>query len=62
MDERLNDIEPRHDDLEQYARKFNLVIPGIPELDEEDNVANVVTLGKRLRVNLTAGDMDVIVH
>ena len=36
LDERLNDIEDRHDDLERYTRKFNLVIDGIPELGEED--------------------------
>lgn len=31
-----NDIEARHDDLEQYTRKFNLVIHGVPEVGEED--------------------------
>ena len=35
MDERLNFIEDRHDDLERYL-KFTLVIDGIPELGEED--------------------------
>ena len=38
LDERLNDIEARHDrhdDLKQYTRKFNLVIHGIPEHEEE---------------------------
>ena len=59
LDERLNDIEAKHDDLEQYTRKFNLVIHGIPEHEEEDNVANVVTLGKLLQVNLTPGDIDI---
>ena len=44
FDERHNDIEARHDKLEQYTQKFNLVIHGIPEHEEEDNVANVVTL------------------
>ena len=60
LDERLNDIEAKHDDLEQYTRKFNLVIHGIPEQEEEDNVANVVTLGKILQVNLTPGDIDIV--
>ena len=49
LDERLNDIEAKHGDLEQYTRKFNLVIHGIPEHEEQDNVANVVTLGKLLQ-------------
>ena len=60
MDERLNDIEARHDDLKQYTRKFNLVIHGIREHEEEDNVASVVTLGKLLQVNLTPGDIDIV--
>lgn len=60
LDERLNDIEVRHDKLEQYTRKFNLVIQGIPEHGEEDNVANVIKLGKLLQVNLTPGDVDIV--
>ena len=60
LDERLNDIEANHDDLEQYTRKFNLVIHGIPEHEEEDNVANIVTLGKLLKVNLTPGDTGIV--
>ena len=60
LDERLNDIEARHDELEQYTRKFNLVIHGIHEQEEEDNLANVVKLGKLLQVNLTPGDIDIV--
>ena len=60
LDERLNDIEARHDELEQYTQKFNLVIHGIPEQEEEDNVANVVKLGKLLQVNLTPGDIGIV--
>ena len=60
LDERHNDIEARYDELEQYTLKFNLVIYGIPEHEEEDNVANVVTLGKRLQVNLTPSDIDIV--
>ena len=40
--------------------QFSFVIHGIPEHEEEDNVANVVTLGKRLQVNLTPGDIDIV--
>ena len=52
------DGRARHDKLEQYTRKFTLVKHGIPE-QEEDNVANVVKLGKLLKVNLTPGDIDI---
>ena len=50
MDERLNDVKARRvlDKSQTYTRKFNLVADGIPELEEEDNAANVVTLGKLL--------------
>ena len=58
--QRLYDAEGSHDDLEQYTRKFNLVIHGIPERQEEDNVENVISLGKLLKVNLTRGDIDIV--
>ncbi|XP_078374344.1 uncharacterized protein LOC144657857 [Oculina patagonica] len=60
MELRLDDIEARHDDLEQYTRKFNLVIHGISEREDEDNVENVIELGKLLNVNLTRGDIDIV--
>ena len=59
MKQRLDNAEDSHDDLEQYTRKFNLVILGIPEREEEDNVEDVIKLGKLLEVNLTRGDIDI---
>ena len=60
MEQRLDDVEGRHDDLEQYTRKFNLVIHGISEREDEDNVENVIELGKLLNVNLTRNDIDIV--
>ena len=60
LKQRLYDAEGSHDDLEQYTRKFNLVIHGIPEREEEDNVQNVISLGNILKVNLTRGDIDIV--
>ena len=60
MEQRLDEVEAKHDDLEQYTRKFNLVIHGIPEREEEDNIENVVKLGKLLEVNLNSGDIDIV--
>ena len=57
---RLYAAEGSHDDLEQYTRKFNLVIHAIPEWEEEDNVENVIFLGKSLNVNLTCWDIDIV--
>ena len=59
MEQRLDDVEARHDDLEQYTRKLNLVIHGISER-EEDNVENVLELGKLLNANLTQGGIDIV--
>jgi len=36
------------------------VIHGIPEREEEDNVENIINLGKSLKVNLTRGDFDIV--
>ena len=58
--QRLYDAEGSHDDLEQYTRKFNLVIHGIPEREQEDNAENVINLGKILNVNLSRGDIDIV--
>ena len=64
LDETLNYIKARHvlEKSQTYTRKFNLVTDGIPELEEEDNAANVVTLGKLRQINLIPGDIDVIMH
>ena len=56
----MTKTEGSHDDLEQYTRKFNLVIHRIPERQEEDNVENVISLGNILKVNLTRGDIDIV--
>ena len=60
MERRLDEAEVRHDDLEQYTSKFNLVIHGIFEREHEDNAENVIELGKLLDVNLTRGDIDIV--
>ena len=60
MERRLDEAEVRHDDLEQYTRKFNLVIHGISEKVDEDNAENVIELGKLLNVNLTRSDIDIV--
>ena len=60
MEQRLDDAEGRHDDLEQDTRQFCLVIHGISEREAEDNVENVIELGKLLNVNLTRNDVDIV--
>ena len=36
FEKKLDEIFIQHDDLEQYTRKFNLAIHGIPETDDEE--------------------------
>ena len=42
------------------TRKCNLVIHGISEWRDKDNVENVIELGKLLNVNLAHGDIDIV--
>jgi len=58
MEQRLDDVEARHDD--QYTSKFNLLIHGISKREEEDNAENLIELGKLSNVNLTRGDIDIV--
>ena len=36
LEEKVHKINSKHDDLEQYTRKYNLEIDGIPEGHGED--------------------------
>ena len=47
------------DDLEQYTRKHNLEIHGIPEKTEENLAEQVITLGNALNVTIRHDDIDI---
>ena len=47
------------DDLEQYTRKHNLEIHGIPEQTDENLAEQVITLGKALNVTIRGDDIDI---
>ena len=47
------------DDLEQYTRKHNLEIHGIPEKTEENLAEQVITLGNALNVTIRRDDIDI---
>lgn len=47
------------DDLEQYTRKHNLKIHGIPESYDENLAENVTTLGNALNVSTRHDDIDI---
>ena len=47
------------DDLEQYNRKHNLEIHGIPESSEENLSDKIIKLGKVLNVHIVNNDIDI---
>ena len=47
------------DDLEQYTRKHNLEIHGIPESSEENLSDKIIKLGKVLNVHIVNNDIDI---
>ena len=48
-----------HDNLEQYSKKFNLEIHGIPEQESKNAERIVLDLAKCLHVNLEPEDIDI---
>lgn len=48
-----------HDDLEQYTRKHNLEIHGIPEVEDENLCGQVVKLGNLLNVSIQRSEIDI---
>ena len=59
LEEKVNELSLMHDDLEQYTRKFNLEIYGIPEESEEDTEQIILDLAKCLNVDLVLEDVDI---
>ncbi|XP_068730993.1 uncharacterized protein [Montipora capricornis] len=56
---KVNELSLKHDDLEQYTRKFNLEIYDIPEKSEEDTEQIILDLAKCLNVDLAPEDVDI---
>ena len=59
-DEQIILLETKLDDLEQYTRKFNLAICGIPEDENEDLEDTIIKLSECLNVDLRVKDIDII--
>jgi len=55
---RITDAESKVDDVEQYTRKHNVIIAGIPE-GENDDMDLVMNLGEHLGVNIERADIDI---
>lgn len=59
LEVKVNELSLKLDDLEQYTRKFNLKIYGIPEKSEEDTEQIILDLAKCLNVDLVPEDVDI---
>ena len=59
FEKKLGEIFMQHDDLEQYTRKFNLEIHGIPEKSDEQPEEVVLGLAKLMEIDLTYDDIDI---
>ena len=59
LEEKLNELSVKHDDLEEYTRKFNLEVYGIPEEGEENTEQIILDLAKCLNVDLIPEDIDI---
>ena len=45
------------DDLEQYTRKDNVRVHGLPEIENEDTIEEVVKLGRKAGIEITKNDV-----
>lgn len=59
MQSRIENFESEQDELQQYQRKYNLEIHGIPEKEDEDVEELIVKLAEKLDVNITNSDIDI---
>ena len=58
-DKTIHDLEEKYDDIEQYSRKFNLEIHGIPERKEEDITQIIFDLADTIDADVREEDIDI---
>ena len=58
-DKTIHDLEEKYDDIEQYSRKFNLEIHGIPERKEEDITQIILDLAEAIDADVWEEDIDI---
>ena len=57
---RAQALEYEHDALEQYTRKFNAEIHGVPEYEGENLQDIVMKIGLKMSVDVTTQDIDIV--
>ena len=53
-------MNSKHDDLEQYTRKYNLEIDGIPEVPGEDLEDILIKLARSIDADVGPDDIDIV--
>ena len=56
---KLQDLEEKCDDIEQYSRKFNLEIHGIPEEEDEDVGQIILQVATKIDADVREEDIDI---
>ena len=57
--ERKMNGKKKHADLEQYTRKYNLEIVGIPDVEDEDLEDVVIKLARSIGADVESEDIDI---
>ena len=60
LEEKIHELNSKHDDLEQYTRKYNLEIDGIPEVHGEDLEDVVIKLARSIDADVGPEDIDIV--
>ena len=60
LERKMNEMHTKHDDLEQYTRKYNLEIDGIPEVEDEDLEDIVIKLARSIGADVGPEDIDIV--
>jgi len=56
---KLQDLEEKYDDIEQYLRKFNLEIHEIPEEEDEDVGQIILQVATKIDADVREEDIDI---
>ena len=60
LGQRMRNLEFDHDAPEQYTRKFNVEMHGIPECEGENLADIIIKIGQKISVDITSQDMDIV--
>ena len=58
LEEKIHEMNSKHDDLEQYNRKYNLGIDGIPEVYGDEDI--VIKLTRSIDADVGPEDIDIV--